>query len=168
MKITSIFTIGLCALFFGCKEPKQAVITPAPEKPTPKVVQKEAAAPAPVTLTVNAVDEPMMDSEPADANVLTSDQVMAFIVSFYSIGEGIDRGEQEKLLAFIDSFGKEKNSKIEFSEVHWGREGETDYCFPLAGLPDMAVSEFKTGVRNALKSARHVHFLENQACRKGR
>ena len=141
--------------------------------PAPKAeikVKEGVPTPAePVTLSTSGPNDPVVEEEVnVETKLRNEDPVMPFIVSFYSIGSGIDRGQSEKLLAFLDDFNAKNKSQVEFSEIHWGREGETDYCFPLTGLNDSQIRAFKSGVKEALKSAEHVHYLENEPCRKGR
>ena len=93
---------------------------------------------------------------------------MKFIISFYSIGSGIDRGQPELLKLYIESFEKKSSLKVDYSEVHWGREGETDYCFPLTGWNENQVSDFIRGAKEELKGSAHVHFFQNKECRKRR
>ena len=107
-------------------------------------------------------------SNEGKAILQSNDSLMRLIISFYSIGQGIDRGQKEKLISFLDGYEKKAGKKIEYSEVHWGREGETDYCFPMKGFSDMQVTDFIKGAKESLNTAEHVHFLENQVCRKGR
>lgn len=168
MKIIHAIAVFLSCFLFACKEPKQT--TTAMPSPQPKAeVNSTPVDPAAVSISVAGAVDPVMDADVAEVTKLTNESpVMPFIVSFYSSGEGIDRGFPEKLLAFIESYGNKIKIKIEFSEIHWGREGETDYCFPLSGMQDSGILNFKSGLKDALKGAEHVHFLENQPCRKGR
>jgi len=108
------------------------------------------------------------DTSSTFGNHENAEVIMPVIISFYSIGQGIDRSQTENLLAYIQSYEKKEGKKIEYSEVHWGREGETDFCFPMAGFSDNQVTDFLKGAKGALNAAEHVHFLQNQACRKGR
>ncbi len=154
MKINSAIFSFLILALCSCKENK-----PVTAKQNPNTESK-----AETILTGDAVgidENKTISSE-------SSDSIMKFIISFYSIGAGIDRGQTEKLLSFIESFEKKYNLIISYSKIHWGREGETDYCFPFRGVTESTVSDFKKGVKEALKTAEHVHFIENQACRKGR
>ena len=112
--------------------------------------------------------EAAVEKDAAETNKATDDSTMRFIVSFYSIGSGISRGMPEKLESFVEKYGLKINQKIIYNKTHWGREGETDYCFPLKELSDAQISEFIMGAKEELKSAEYVHFLENQECRKGR
>ena len=152
---------------FSCRENKSTTVAPAPAPDTTAVT----AVPTTRPVTDNgAKDEPMVDpdQETKAEKIQEKDSVMAFIVSFYSIGSGVDRGQPEKLKAYVTAFGKKANTNIEYNVTYWGREGETDYCFPLKGLPDARITEFINGAKEALRTAEHVHFLENQVCRKGR
>ncbi len=102
----------------------------------------------------------------------TKDSVAAnnyrFIVDFYSIGEGVE-GEQIKLFKnFITDYGKKIKKEIAFEESYWGREGETNICLKLSELSPTDQLNFITEAKNALKSARWVHFFEDSACRTGR
>jgi len=167
MKIKYAFVPLLLITLAGCKNPKPVASTPAPE---PQKETKPVKSTTQVTtIQATPVEEPMIEADGArDVKQNPTDSIMAFIVSFYSIGEGIDRGMPDKLKTFTDAFGKKNNLDLEYVLTHWGREGETDYCFTLKGLSESQVADFKTGVREELKSAEHVHYLENQPCRKGR
>ena len=169
MKIPYCIAIIFSCIIFSCKEPKQSTSAPSP---APQTKSKSAAtSTAPVSISIAGSVDESVEPDAAGVTKLTNTNttpVMAFIVSFYSIGAGIDRGQPEKLIAYVEAYGNKINTKVEYVETHWGREGETDYCFPLAGLSESAISDFKNGAKEALKSAEHVHFLENQACRSGR
>lgn len=104
----------------------------------------------------------------AEKNIQSGDSLMRFIVSFYSIGSGVERGKPEILRAYVESFEKKINKKVDYKETHWGREGETDFCFPLVNLNRDETTDFISGIRHELKSAQFVNYFENQACRKGR
>src|ERR1051326_2442260 len=61
-----------------------------------------------------------------------------FIVSFYSIGEGVDEDLNKEFVKFLDSFPK----KIEYEKKNWGRGGEFDYCLALKDFSDAEKDEF--------------------------
>jgi hypothetical protein len=140
MKLLNIIVLIILTVILSCKENKNASAT---KSATPQPEQTVTPAPA-------------------------ADSLMKVIISFYSIGEGIDRGQTEKLMAYLQSYEKKAGNKIEYSEIHWGREGETDFCFPFAGYSDKQVTDFIAGAKEALNTAEHVHFLQNQVCRKSR
>jgi hypothetical protein len=155
----------LPVVLFGvlaCKQNKQ--VTSAQKVKTETVSSEPAVASPPVAIT--PAEDPAVDTPKTELK--TPDSLMAFIVSFYSGGAGIDRGMPDKLKSFIESFSKKIEIEIPYNESHWGREGETDYCFPLTGLSDAQVTGFITGAKDALKSSQQVHFFEKQPCRKHR
>jgi hypothetical protein len=163
-KYFSIMLIALIA--FSCKQNKDA----AASNP-PKAVAENTSAESIKTkpsVSVAPSDEQSPEIKSADSTVRMADSTMAFIVSFYSTGAGIDRGEPDKLKSFIGDYSKKIEIEITYTETHWGREGETDYCFPLKGLSDAQITGFITGAKDALSSAKQVHFFEHQPCRKGR
>jgi hypothetical protein len=155
MKIKILVSAAVLVAFSSCKENKPATTTPKSQQET------VAVSPFPSTQPVKPapVDEPEQH-EP--------DSTMAFIVSLYSIGSGIDGKAQEKLRGFIDSFEKKISRKVEFTVIHWGREGEADYCFPLKGLSSSEAADFISGAKEALKSSEHIHFDQDKPCRKAR
>ncbi len=155
----------LLIVFFSCKGTKN---TPQPA-PVAKPVVKEQKNPMGTlsATTVASVDEPI---QPDAENKLaaTDDTTMRFIASFYSIGEGTEVTLKEKLKSFAVEYGKRVHQKINYNETFWGREGETDYCFPLKELTAQQQTDFINGAKEVLNTAKHVYFFENRACRKGR
>ncbi|HET7817863.1 MAG TPA: hypothetical protein VFL70_01010 [Bacteroidia bacterium] len=82
------------------------------------------------------------------------------IVSFISIGEGIDhsiKGEFEKLIS-------SHSPKINYEAIHWGREGEVDYCLNLLELPEKEQSDFVNKIKKLLTTSKLVNILENKPC----
>ncbi|MBK5280362.1 MAG: hypothetical protein JJE09_16005 [Bacteroidia bacterium] len=56
------------------------------------------------------------------------------VVSFISIGSGIDYKAHERLQLFIEEFQQENHVQLRVSIKNWGREGETDFTFDLGKL----------------------------------
>jgi hypothetical protein len=173
MKINLTVTAAAMCIFISCRQHRDTAITPKPQSEAKTTGGKDASvSPLPSSIPQAVMNEPAADTDGGtkkdEGRFQAKDSIMPFIVSFYSIGSGIDRGQPEKLKAFADSYGKKINVQIDYLETHWGREGETDYCFPLKGLSDVQVIEFRKGVKETLKESEHVHFIENQVCRTGR
>ena len=83
------------------------------------------------------------------------------IVSFYSPGNGIDYKTANEFEDFLKSYVP----KVNYDIIHWGREGETDYCIDLLGLDKKEQESFKEKAKTtALKSDR-VNISENEKCR---
>lgn len=86
------------------------------------------------------------------------------IVSFFSIGEGIDAKAKDKFLDFISYFEKKEMTKISMEEFHWGREGEVDYCMKLEELNAPQQVRFLQELRDILKDYNLIHIDENSPC----
>ena len=77
---------------------------------------------------------------PPPDNQVKNDGSMRLLISFISIGAGIDNGMKEKYDAMIINHPK----KLKFEEAHWGREGEVDYYFTLSEMtPDEQIDFVK-------------------------
>ena len=111
--------------------------------------------------STKAGDTPVLKSE-----TLTNDSAARFIVSFYSIGSGVEGDQIEKLLNFIDEYGKSKNKDIGYDRTFSGREGEVDYCFKLKELNAGEQKDFIVKAKSTLKSGKWITYFENQRCRK--
>ena len=97
-----------------------------------------------------------------------SETTYRFIVSFYSIGEGTEQKQIEKLEGFLYQYRQKNKKTIPVQKTFWGREGELDFCISLKeiSLSDQLV--FIQDCKNELKTAKWVHFIENSPCRKKR
>jgi hypothetical protein len=56
------------------------------------------------------------------------------VVSFISIGTGIDYKAKDRLLSFVEEFQLQHQVKLNVSIKSWGREGEVDYTYDLDKL----------------------------------
>lgn len=104
----------------------------------------------------------------ADGHPQASEQRSRLVVSFYSICCGIDHQAQENLDNFIKRYEKTKRKQLTKAEVHWGKEGEIDYCLKLSELSPKEQKRFIAQVRALLKKSKLVHINENAACQNGR
>jgi hypothetical protein len=104
----------------------------------------------------------------AQSQTQVREETSRLVVSFYSICCGIDRQAQEKLDKFINTYEKAKGKQLTRSAVHWGREGEIDYCLKLSELSPRQQRKFISKVRSLLKSSKLVHINENTACKRER
>lgn len=83
-----------------------------------------------------------------------------YVVSFYSIGQGIDGKANDEFVKFLDSYAK----KISYTPAHWGREGEIDYCLALTELSAAEQTEFVKKANELLAKSKLVHQKENTKC----
>jgi hypothetical protein len=109
--------------------------------------------------------------KPADApkqQQAATDEVQGLnnlVVSFYSIGSGINHGAANKMENFIEDYIKKTNTKITYKKLSWGREGETDYCIELAVMNNAQRIKFISSVKNLLHEEKLIHLFENHPCR---
>ncbi len=141
----------LAVSLFACK----------PSRDTP-------AASTPATESPVAVKTLSKDTTASSAPATAKDSTMRFIVSFYSIGSGAEQNLAAKFKTFADTYLKAGNGKINYAEVHWGREGETDYCLSLNELIPAMQLDFIIKSKELLKEAKYVHYFENKECMKRR
>lgn len=82
------------------------------------------------------------------------------VLSFYSIGSGVDGNHLRKFSEFLESY----QPKLTPIVTPWGREGEVDFCFTLSELSTKQRSQFVKQVREQLKDCKLVHINENAPC----
>ncbi len=92
--------------------------------------------------------------------VSSGDATSRFVVSFYSTGQGKD----EKTNAEFENFLKTYPKKIAYNPIHWGHEGETDYCLALTELSASEQAEFIKKANVILGKSKLVHANENAKC----
>ncbi|HEY4800209.1 MAG TPA: hypothetical protein VII99_14105, partial [Bacteroidia bacterium] len=95
-------------------------------------------------------------TQPQNAPQIQNDNVR-LVVSFFSIGQGIDLKTHDEFLKFLDSYPK----KIAYSPKHWGREGEVDYCLSLNELSPVEQNYFVKKANDILLKSSFVHMKEN-------
>jgi hypothetical protein len=82
------------------------------------------------------------------------------VVSFYSMGQGTDLKVKEEFEKFLNSYPK----KISYEPIHWGREGETDYCLKLSELSSSEQETFIKKAKEILKKSSLVYVNEQAKC----
>ncbi len=53
---------------------------------------------------------------------------------------------------------------MNFVTVPWGREGEVDFCFTLAGLTPELQQKFIDGMKEQMQASKLVRLTENARC----
>jgi hypothetical protein len=104
----------------------------------------------------------------AECQTQAREQNSRLVVSFYSICCGIDHNARKKLDRFINNYEKAKGQQITKATIHWGKEGEIDYCFKLPELSPKEQKRFISRVRRVLRKSKLVHINENASCRSER
>lgn len=98
------------------------------------------------------------------SNSTNSNGKYRFIVSFISIGSGIDLKSKQMLNEFITNYEQSNNVKITFNSTNWGKEGEVDYCFLLLELNSKKQEKFIAEAKDILKNCLLVRYKENDSC----
>ncbi len=93
-----------------------------------------------------------------------SQNTYALVVSFISIGQGVDQKAIEQFNQLIADIEQKKQVKINYEKIPWGREGEVDYCFNLSELDKETRQLFLTKTDELLSKNTLVKVEKNAAC----
>lgn len=150
MKKLTFIAFVLVVAVTSCRNKKEVV-----QVTTVTVPASETTMIAPVTKPVKT----------GEADTTAKVENYRFIVSFYSIGEGVDAFSHRKFIAYLLDY-KRKNKAVYAEEAPWGREGEVDYCMKLIELNAVEQADFIKNLKTELVEARWVHYYENKPCDK--
>lgn len=81
-----------------------------------------------------------------------ADGKYALVISFGSRASGPDREGIKKLNELITATEKKYKKSLNYNIGHWGREGETDFSFDLAGLSKRQQKRFIKSVETEMKN----------------
>ena len=95
---------------------------------------------------------------------MKQNNIYSVVVSFISIGQGVDQKAIEQYNEFIAQFEKENKVKINLEKVPWGREGEVDYCIDLSGLDKKIMEKFLTKTDELLSKNNLIKVEKNAPC----
>ncbi len=125
--------------------------------------KSEVNAPVePVTKKVEAVEE---NIEKTKSN---EEGIKGLVVSFYSIGGGIDLDAARKFDAWIEGYKTPSGQAIVYEKIGWGREGEIDYCIQLDSMNQKDAEEFVGRAKGEVGTCKLMHFTVNGTCKKRR
>lgn len=99
----------------------------------------------------------------AAENSSTKDSSFRFVVSFISIGSGIDRKAKSQYEQFLKDFESKNNVNISYEKKYWGREGEVNFCFMLNELKKEEQESFILQSKNLLANSTRIRFKENNS-----
>ena len=88
----------------------------------------------------------------------------ALVISFYSIGTGVNGEAYDNVLAAIKKHNKQNHTRLRYEEIHWGREGERDLCFPAQNSRNFKL--FIKQMEQKCAAYEHVRLAKNTPCRK--
>ena len=108
--------------------------------------------------TANTTDNTNTSTNSADVNAPKSYRL---IVSFISIGTGVDGDAYSKLEKFVQGHPK----KPSYEKKRWGREGEEDFMFTLKEFKAADQAKFISDLKAAVGKSDRVLFKENEKSR---
>lgn len=128
----------LCISFFACTGKKSST-----------------ASSSNTTQGENTTTASTLASVPASSQ--KEDTTIRFVVSFHSIGEGIDGKTNDEFLSFLNSYPK----NLVYTRTYWGREGERDYCLALNELSSSEQTDFIKKANAILGKSKLINVKEN-------
>ena len=100
-----------------------------------------------------------------NSQVLSTDTLQVFIVSFFSIGSGINSKARKEFDLFIAEFATKYQTPLNPKQRKWGREGEVDYCFELDGLKKELKTELIAQAKQNISEKKWVRININKPCK---
>jgi len=161
MRLDSIpkFAIGLLAvLAISCKS--KNVTTESQSNyvgNAPKVIKVEE----PKAINIDTINQD-------DKTKLTTPELYSLVVSFYSIGAGIDAPIAREFDFYVRDFQEQHADYFYAERVPWGREGEVDYCIQFPTLGKEKARDFMDTVNEIIAKSNMVHINENAECKRRR
>ncbi|MEX1188050.1 MAG: hypothetical protein WED33_02260 [Bacteroidia bacterium] len=97
-----------------------------------------------------------------------NDSLYSVIVSFFSIGSGVDFTVAREFEAYVKGFETENSDYISVERVPWGREGEVDYCIMFNNLNKEKARAFVSKCREITSKTEWVHMNLDSECKRRR
>jgi hypothetical protein len=155
----------LLNILTGCKS-KENRNNNAAEPLTKEETPSTPAPPVTDNKTVNDVNQPNAEDKKKES--IQENTIKNLVVSFYSIGSGIDYKSAEKFEQFLSTFTLDNGSKPVYEKIGWGREGEIDYCITLDGWNYNDAASFVEAAKGNAGASKNMHFTVNGICKKRR
>jgi hypothetical protein len=83
------------------------------------------------------------------------------VISFISIGTGIDYKAKDQLLLIVKEFEIQYQIELAVSVKNWGREGEVDYVYDLTLLTKKQCKEFIQKTKKMLSGNDRIKITLN-------
>ena len=155
----SIYLILPIFLLFACKNTEKSTqVSNPPMDARPQVENPTKTA------VIENKDEIKSTESTNNQNKNQETEIYSLVVSFYSIGSGIDRSVAQEFDYLIKDFQEQFGENFVSERVSWGREGEIDYCIQLGKLKTASLDSFKSRAEIILKKTDRVHTKENAPC----
>jgi hypothetical protein len=154
-----IYLIVPVILLFACKNTEKSTQVSNPPMDARTQVENPTK-----TAVIEDKEEIKSKESTNNQNNNPETEIYSLVVSFYSIGGGIDRAVAQEFDYLIKDFQEQFGEKFVAERVSWGREGEVDYCIQLGKLKTASLDSFKSRAEIILKKTDRVHSKENAPC----
>ncbi|HPH81631.1 MAG TPA: hypothetical protein PL185_03615 [Flavobacteriales bacterium] len=151
--ILPYFLLPALLLCFSCKNNNTISTSqvPVPSNPTSNTVNVQTTHDQPIKIETKAIPDTL---------------IYSLVVSFYSIGSGIDRPIAQEFDYLVKDFQEQFGDDFSAERIRWGREGELDYCIQLGEMKPENRRQFRERADVILKKSSRVHVTENTTCRR--
>ena len=154
-----IYLIAPIFLLFACKNTEKSTQASNPQIET----SPQVGNPSKNTIIENKEEVKSKDTDTQPYEKSQTENY-SMVVSFYSIGSGIDRPVAQEFDYLVKDFQEQFGENFVSERVSWGREGEIDYCIQLGKLKTASLDSFKSRAGIILKKTDRVHMKENAPC----
>ncbi len=159
------------AFFMACKKQPAKSASKAPQekvdsKPTEVVEKKSQVDETKIPSNENKIKEENKKVESGDK--ISEDLPERLLVSFYSIGGGIDLKSAQLFDNFIAAYKTSQGKSVTYERVPWGREGELDYCILFDGMSSTDLNAFIELAKVKVSDCKMVHFKIDGECKRKR
>lgn len=109
----------------------------------------------------NLKNTTISDTSTSSEQAKDADTNFQFIVSFISIGAGIDKTAKKQFEQLMTEFENTNKLKLNVVIKKWGREGELKYCFVLKDLDRELQEIFISKTKNTLNQSSLIRYYQN-------
>ncbi|MFM2156566.1 MAG: hypothetical protein RL516_1315 [Bacteroidota bacterium] len=114
--------------------------------------------------TINEVED-SKQAEQKEMSPTSTEKNIRLVVTFASIGAGIDEKGKTMLDGYINSFKEKSGKLVKYGTLAWGREGEYDCEFSLNELNLNEQTDFVKGLKKLFEGNQLIQIEENKPSR---
>ena len=114
--------------------------------------------------TINEVED-SKQAEQKEMSPTSTEKNIRLVVTFASIGAGIDEKGKTMLDGYINSFKEKSGKLVKYGTLAWGREGEYDCEFSLNELNLNEQTDFVKGLKKLFEGNQLIQIEENKLSR---
>ncbi len=116
------------------------------------------------SITITEVEE-SKQAEQTEMPPASMEKNIRLVVTFASIGAGIDPNGKTMLDGYINSFKAKSGKLVKYGTLAWGREGEYDCEFSLNELNLNEQTDFIKGLKKLFEGNQLIQIEENKSSR---